>query len=96
LDWVPAALLQAEDRIHRVGQKKNCQVIQLIAKIEDDEENLDHMMVELLNDKAALIGSVLDESTGNIIQGSIQSKIFKRLISYRCHSSNKHSTVITT
>lgn len=95
LDWVPAALLQAEDRIHRVSQKKNCQVIQLIAKIEDDEENLDHMMVELLNDKAALIGSVLDESTGNIIQGSIQSKIFKRLVS-QCHSSNKHSTVITT
>lgn len=47
------------------------------------EENLDEMMIELLNHKSARIGNVLDESTGNIIQGSIQSKIFKRLISYQ-------------
>lgn len=89
LDWVPAALLQAEDRIHRVGQKKNCQVIQLIAKMDDDEENLDEMMIELLNDKSVRIGNVLDENTDNLIQGSIQSKISKRLAS-RHHSSNKH------
>lgn len=81
LDWVPAALVQAEDRIHRVGQRSNCQIIQLIAKMEDDEENLDEMMVDLINDKSARIGNVLDESTDNLIQGSIQSKIFKQLVS---------------
>ena len=83
LDWVPAALVQAEDRIHRVGQRSNCQIIQLVAKMDSVEENLDEMMIELLNHKSARIGNVLDESTGNIIQGSIQSKIFKRLISYQ-------------
>lgn len=80
LDWVPAALLQAEDRIHRVGQRNNCQIITFIAKMEDGEKNLDEMMVELINNKSARIGDVLDESTKNLIQGSMQSDILRRLI----------------
>ena len=79
LDWVPAALLQAEDRIHRVGQRSNCQVIQLVAKMPEDD-NLDEMMVNLIGVKAARIGAVLDEDTSNIIVGSIQSEVHSRLL----------------
>jgi hypothetical protein len=81
LDWVPAALLQAEDRIHRVGQKSNCQVIQLIAKLPPVVFNLDDMMVELLGSKRALIGAVLEEDTENIISANMKSAVQQRLLS---------------
>jgi superfamily II DNA or RNA helicase len=79
LDWVPAALLQAEDRIHRVGQMRNCQIIQLVARIPEGD-NLDEIMVDLIGSKVARIGIVLDEDTTNIISGSIQSKMYEHLL----------------
>jgi SNF2 family DNA or RNA helicase len=82
LDWVPAALLQAEDRIHRVGQQSNCQVIHLVARIPNGD-NLDEMMIELIGSKVARIGTVLDEDTTNIISGSIQAKVHERLLGKR-------------
>jgi hypothetical protein len=84
LDWVPAALLQAEDRIHRVGQKANCQVIQLIARFSGD--NLDEEIIGILGSKLERIGKVLGESTGNIIegQGSFKNEVLDRLL---CRSS---------
>jgi hypothetical protein len=83
LDWVPAALLQAEDRIHRVGQRNSCQIIQLIAMTPG--ENLDEMMVDVLGDKMLRIGEVLNENTANVISasgtgGGIQAQIMGRLL----------------
>jgi superfamily II DNA or RNA helicase len=82
LDWVPAALLQAEDRIHRVGQRRNCQIIQLVARMHEGDNNLDEMMVDLIGSKMARIGNVLNEDTDNIISGSsnIQAKLYKNLL----------------
>lgn len=85
LDWVPAAMLQAEDRIHRVGQRKNCQIIQLVARMPVGD-NLDEMMVELIGSKVARIGTVLDEDTTNIIAGSIQSELHNRLLGATNHT----------
>jgi len=79
LDWVPAALLQAEDRIHRVGQRSNCHIIQLVARIQEGD-NLDEMMVDLIGSKMAKIGAVLDEDTANIIPGGIQAQLHERLL----------------
>lgn len=79
LDWVPAALLQAEDRIHRVGQRSNCQVIQLVARMPGGD-NLDEIMIDLIGAKVARIGTVLDEDTRNIVAGSIQGELHKRLL----------------
>lgn len=78
LDWVPAALMQAEDRIHRVGQKSNCQIIQLVARMDGD--NLDDLMVHLLGVKMARIGAVLNEDTSNIITSSIKTEFFDLLL----------------
>lgn len=81
LDWVPAALLQAEDRIHRVGQRSNCQIIQLVARMDEKVgENLDEVMVELIGSKLARIGTVLGEETSNIIAGGIQVELQNRLL----------------
>lgn len=81
LDWVPAALLQAEDRIHRVGQRSNCQVIQLMARMPGGEgENLDEMMVDLIGSKMARIGAVLSEDGTNIISSGIQHQLRERLL----------------
>lgn len=83
LDWVPAAMLQAEDRIHRVGQRSNCQVIHLVGKMPgSDSDNLDAMMIDLIGSKIARIGAVLDEDTANIIDGngSIQGELHARLL----------------
>jgi superfamily II DNA or RNA helicase len=79
LDWVPAALLQAEDRIHRVGQRRNCQIIQLVARMQ--EFNLDVEMVQLIGAKLARIGTVLNEDTTNIIAGDVQSDVQRRFLS---------------
>jgi hypothetical protein len=80
LHWVPAALMQAEDRIHRVGQKNNCQVLQLIAKF--DGPNLDEEMISIIGSKLELIGLVLDESTNNIIEAEkpIRTEVYHRLL----------------
>lgn len=80
LDWVPAALQQAEDRIHRVGQQSCCQIIQLIAKLPPELFNLDDMMVELLGAKLAVIGNVLDEDTSNVVAEGAKSVLQERLL----------------
>jgi hypothetical protein len=80
LDWVPAALMQAEDRIHRIGQRSNCQIMQLIAKL--DGQNLDEEMISIIGSKLERIGLVLDEGTNNIIgdSASIQVEIYNKLL----------------
>ena len=84
LDFVPAALLQAEDRIHRVGQASNCHIVHLIARTAG--ENLDQIMIEVLGSKLDRIGLVLDEDRSNIIgsgrggEGSIQAQVLARLL----------------
>jgi superfamily II DNA or RNA helicase len=79
LDWVPAAMQQAECRIHRVGQLSNCQVIQLIARMQAGD-NLDDMMVDIIGSKLVRIGEVLGEDTNNIIAGRIQAELHQRLL----------------
>ena len=57
LDWVPAALLQAEDRIHRVGQSRGCHIIHLLAH----GDTLDNEMAHRLFAKLETINRVLEE-----------------------------------
>ncbi len=87
LDWVPAALLQAEDRIHRVGQRANCQVLHLIARMDDFDTNLDEMMIDTLDRKTATIAAVLDEDAGHGLvaagRGSIQGDVVSAVLASR-------------
>ena len=59
-DWVPAALFQAEDRGHRVGQTSpHYHIIHVIAKISGP--NLDKTMLFAIDNKVKNINSVLNQ-----------------------------------
>ena len=55
LDWVPANIVQAEDRCHRIGQKDSVLVQHLVL-----EGSIDVTMARALIDKQAILDAVLD------------------------------------
>ena len=55
LGWTPAEHAQAEDRIHRIGQKNACNVWSFIA-----EDTIDQKIHELIEKKREVIGGVID------------------------------------
>lgn len=93
LDWVPAAMLQAEDRGHRAGQKaKGYHIISLLAHLSDDG-NLDRHVADALVDKLKNINEILDEHTeisGQRIAGgdaSVRSRVVAALMSDAQHAA---------
>ncbi len=59
MEWVPALHTQAEDRIHRIGQKKAAMIYYLIAR-KTIEENL----CELIQKKQKILSATLDGKEG--------------------------------
>ena len=57
LDWTPANMLQAEDRIHRIGQEGNALIQQLVF-----DGSLDAKMAETLVRKMEVIEKALDKT----------------------------------
>lgn len=57
LDWTPANMLQAEDRIHRIGQEGNAMIQQLVF-----DGSLDAKMAETLIGKMEVIENALDKT----------------------------------
>ena len=55
LHWTPAALIQAEDRSHRIGQKNAVNIHYLIG-----ESTLDPIMLRQLQKKVGTVSKVLD------------------------------------
>ena len=55
LDWTPAAHDQAEDRIHRIGQKSACNIWYLLA-----EDTVEGEIATLLDKKRRVLNAVLD------------------------------------
>ena len=53
LSWNPAAILQAEKRIHRIGQKRNCVIHRII------DSDVDKIIVKTLTEKM----KTLEEAT---------------------------------
>lgn len=72
LPWVPGILDQAEDRVHRIGQRDAVNVYYLLAQdtIEDD-------MMELLDAKRKVLSAVLDGKEPD--SGNIFSELIKRI-----------------
>ena len=58
LDWTPAAMVQAEDRLHRIGQMSSVLVHHLVI-----DGSIDQRMSQVLIAKADIIGQVLDGTT---------------------------------
>jgi hypothetical protein len=57
LDWTPALIQQAEDRIVRIGQKRGCLITRIVAT-----HPLDQRVCELLSAKQALIDATVEAS----------------------------------
>jgi SNF2 family DNA or RNA helicase len=70
LDWVPAALRQAEDRIHRVGQERGCHIIHVLAH----GHNLDSAMARILLSKLDSINEALGE-TDQVFASNAESEM---------------------
>ena len=78
LDWSPAIHRQAEDRLHRIGQKNTVFAYYLIGS-----GTLDDHVANILVDKSYEIDAIMDESTENyenkgkaeLILAQIQDKI---------------------
>ena len=56
--WTPARLRQREDRLHRIGQEKNVQVVNLIAR-----RTIDEYVRKIIHRKRELVKSVFHEES---------------------------------
>jgi SNF2 family DNA or RNA helicase len=78
LDWSPAIHRQAEDRLHRIGQKNTVFAYYLIGN-----GTLDDHVADILVDKSFEIDAIMDDSVDNyenknkaeLILAQIQDKI---------------------
>ncbi|MBK6594605.1 MAG: hypothetical protein IPG23_18955 [Burkholderiales bacterium] len=83
LEYVPTALKQAEDRIHRRGQKASCLVLHLVAKFDEtwsSLQNFDESLIDINGPKMERIGSVLDEDTSNLVASEARSQIAAQIL----------------
>ena len=55
LDWTPAAMKQAEDRLHRIGQKSSVLVQHLVI-----DGSIDARMARIIVEKQAVMDAALD------------------------------------
>lgn len=75
IPWNPAILEQRIARIHRLGQKRNIQVINLIAS-----GTIEHRMLEVLRFKSSLFAGVLDNGEDQIFMGDDRFKQFMKSV----------------
>lgn len=75
IPWNPAVLEQRIGRIHRLGQKRNVQIINLIAS-----ETIEHRMLDVHKFKSSLFGGVLDNGEDQIFMGESKFKHFMQSV----------------
>ena len=102
LDWVPAAIHQAEDRGHRARQTaKGYHIISLLAHM-PDRQNLDEYVARVLIEKLANINTILDEKAGiagRRIEGtdaSVRSRVIAALMSEAQRTDVAKNTQVAT
>jgi SWI/SNF-related matrix-associated actin-dependent regulator 1 of chromatin subfamily A len=69
LPWTPGELVQAEDRVHRIGQKESVTIYYLLAS-----DTIEEKIARLLDSKKQVLDSVLDG------KDSDQETLFKELM----------------
>ncbi len=64
--WNPAVLRQREDRLHRLGQKGNVQVVSLVAR-----RTVDELVRKIIHRKLSLIREVFHEDSEDVVVSSV-------------------------
>ena len=68
-DWCSSSMMQCEDRIHRIGQKKKCNIYYMTAN-----GTIDEKITKMLSEKLENINKVIDnEDSGNFFKEVIKS-----------------------
>lgn len=76
LPWTPGEIAQAEDRVHRIGQKESVTIYYLLAEGTIEEE-----IAQLISEKRKILDAVLDgEETDNSSLISELIKKYKKLV----------------
>lgn len=79
LDWVPARLLQAESRAHRMGQRRSVQVIYLVCAGTLDELVRDRV-IERLETFAAIVGGEAEGELAQTLRGGSEDDLLRAFI----------------
>ncbi|MEM4202516.1 MAG: DEAD/DEAH box helicase [Candidatus Methanomethylicaceae archaeon] len=86
LDWVPSTIAQAEDRLHRIGQKGSvvCQYF-VVA------DSVDEKIARVINDKSLLIRDALGDSAKDTLllseQDTLEWKVLDAVMQMHCGNS---------
>jgi len=78
LPWTPAAFEQASDRVHRIGQLRNCRVIKILCR-----DTVDERIQEIIFAKAEHTKNVLDDEDA---LERVQASVIKKLVG--CYINN--------
>ena len=74
LYWVPGALLQAEDRAHRIGQSSTVVIHYLVA-----QGTLDDRVYPMLTEKLKALDTVVDNKNDRTLEGQKQHVVYEDL-----------------
>ena len=69
--WNVAAENQASDRTHRIGQRRNVEVIKLIS-----ENSIEERVLELQEIKKELVKNVISDSDESVVEASLEDLAF--------------------
>lgn len=72
LDWTPAAMMQAEDRLHRIGQVNPVLVQHLVI-----DGSIDQKMAAILVDKQAMMDAALDGGKPGVASRDILAEVMR-------------------
>ena len=72
LDWTPAGMVQAEDRLHRIGQKSSVHVQHLVL-----DGSIDCHMSRILMAKAEMIDAIIDGKAPPGMEESVVNEILR-------------------
>lgn len=89
-DWLPADMIQVEDRICRTGQTESC----LIYYVYCENSILDNTFIETISDKSENIDLVVDDSenTYNINEEKIENSTYLEKLKLKIESTTKPVT----